>query len=78
MNRIRILLKVPDHEIELHMPKHVDQEIEGFRLRDLEKLVKQTIADLDKIHQQEEMEFKEHEMQKELERRRELEVNSLF
>jgi hypothetical protein len=56
------------------MPNHVDREFDGFRYRDFEKLVKQTIIDLDKIHQQEQLDFKQHEMQKELERRRELEV----
>ena len=61
-----------------HLPKHIDHENEGFRLRDLEKLIIQTNLDLDKIDELRRHEFKNYEMQKELERRLKLEVTTLF
>ena len=53
---------------------HLDHENEGFSLKDLEKLIVQTNADLDEIDKKRRQEFQLHEMQQELERRKILQV----
>lgn len=63
------------HEIEQLLPKHVDhQNIETFEVKDLEKLIQQAAVDLEEVDRLRREEFKQHEMQKELERRQRLEV----
>lgn len=63
------------HEIEQLLPKHVDhQNIETFEVKDLEKLIQRAAYDLEEIDRLRREEFKEHEMQKEYERRKRLEV----
>lgn len=68
-------IKVKPHEIETLLPKHVDHEnIETFEVKDLEKLIQRAALDLEEVDRLRREEFKEHEMQKELERRKRLEV----
>lgn len=57
-----------------YLPKHVGSETDAFSLADLEKLIAQLNFDLDKIDDLRRQEFKNHEMQKELERRLHLQV----
>ncbi len=68
------LIIVPDHQLHEYWPKHVDTETDAFSLADLEKLIAQLNFDLDKIDDLRRQEFKNHEMQKELERRLHLKV----
>lgn len=59
------------HEIDL--PKHVDHSnIETFEVHDLEKLIKQATFDLDEVDKLRKEEFKEHEIEKEYERRKKI------
>lgn len=70
--------KVQPHEVESLLPKHVDHEnIETFEVKDLEKLIQKATYDLEEIDRMRREEFKEHEMQKEFERRQKLEVEML-
>ena len=62
------------HEVQGILPKHIDQETRTFSVGDLEKLIKQATIDLELIDTQRKQEFKEHEMEKELERKKKLEV----
>ena len=65
------------HEIEQLLPKHVDHEnIETFEVKDLEKLIQKATFDLEEVDRIRREEFKQHEMQKEFERRQKLEVNT--
>jgi hypothetical protein len=57
------------------LPKHIDHNnIETFEINDLEMLIKQATTDLEEVDRLRRDEFKEHELQKEYERRRRLEV----
>lgn len=63
------------HEVEKIMPKHVDHDnLEGFNNKDLEKLIKQATQDLEDADRLRREQFKEHELEKEYERRKKLEV----
>ena len=58
------------HEIENLLPKHVDHaNTETFETSDLEILVKQATSDLEELDKIRRAEFKEHEIEKEYERR---------
>ena len=58
------------HEIENLLPKHIDHaNVETFETNDLEALVKQATSDLEEIDKLRRAEFKEHEIEKEYERR---------
>ena len=60
------------------MPKHVDHNnIETFEIKDLEKLITQATSDLDEVDRIRREEFKQHELEKEFERRKKLEVGSI-
>lgn len=66
------------HEIQALLPKHVDHSnVETFEVKDLENLIKQASYDLEEIDKIRREEFKQHEMQKELERKQRLEVQHL-
>lgn len=69
IQRKQKLLQIPDHQLHEYWPQHVDTETDAFSLADLEKLIAQLNFDLDKIDDLRRQEFKNHEMQKELERR---------
>jgi hypothetical protein len=57
------------------LPKHVDHNnVETFETTDLEKLIKSATVDLEEIDRIRKEEFKEHEIQKEFERRKKLQV----
>ena len=57
------------------MPKHVDHgNLETFEVNDLEKLIRQATNDLEEVDKLRREEFKEHELEKEFERRQNLEV----
>lgn len=59
------------HETDL--PKHVDHNnIETFEIHDLEKLIKQATFDLEEVDKLRREEFKEHEIEKEYERRKKI------
>lgn len=61
------------HEIEKLLPKHLDHNnVETFEINDLEVLVKQATNDLEEIDKLRKEEFKEHEIEKEYERRKKL------
>jgi hypothetical protein len=58
------------HEIENLLPKHVDHSnVETFESNDLEILVKQATVDLEEIDKLRRADFKDHEIQKEYDRR---------
>ena len=65
------------HEIEGILPKHVDNHNVGFSPKDLEKLVRQASTDLEDLDRKRKEEFKEHELQKEYERRQQLQVSDV-
>jgi nucleobindin len=66
---------VKPEEIEKLLPHHVDhQNIDTFEVDDLEKLIKRATLDLEEVDKLRKEEFKEHEIQKEYERRRKLNV----
>jgi len=68
------LTNLKPHEIEQLLPKHVDHEnIETFEVKDLEKLIQKATFDLEEVDRIRREEFKQHEMQKEFERRQKLE-----
>ena len=63
----------PD-DIEHLMPKHLDHNnIETFEVNDLEKLIRQATNDLEEVDKLRREEFKQHEIEKEYERRVNLE-----
>ncbi len=56
------------------MPKHVDhQNVETFEVRDLETLIRQATVDLEEVDRLRREEFKQHEIEKEYQRRKHLE-----
>jgi lysyl-tRNA synthetase class I len=63
---------VQPHEIAGILPKHIDNHNAPFSQTDLEKLVKQASADLEDLDKKRKTEFKDHELEKEYERREEL------
>ncbi len=78
IDRLRALIaqKALIHSLEPHVtetdfPKHIDQtsNIEKFESADLETLFKQATSDLEEIDKLRRAEFKEHEIEKEYERR---------
>lgn len=67
---------VKPHDIESLLPKHVDhQNVETFESKDLESLIKQATTDLEEIDKIRREEFKQHEIEKEFERRKHLNVS---
>lgn len=59
------------------MPKHVDHgNLETFEVNDLEKLIRQATNDLEEVDKLRREEFKQHELEKEYERRENLEVRT--
>jgi hypothetical protein len=56
------------------LPKHVDhQNVETFEIKDLETLIRQATFDLEEVDKMRREEFKQHEIEKEYERRKKLE-----
>ena len=62
------------HEVQSMLPKHIDHDNRPFSASDLEKLIRQATIDLEEIDNQRKKDFKEHEMEKEVERMKKLEV----
>ena len=52
--------------------------VETFEVKDLESLIKQATFDLEEVDKLRRDEFKQHELEKEFERRKKLEVNERF
>ena len=69
---IILLLLVKPHEIPGILPKHIDNHNMPFSQTDLEKLVKQASADLEDLDKKRKTEFKDHKLEKEYERREQL------
>ncbi len=66
------------HEVQELLPKHLDHDnIETFEVKDLEKLIRKATVDLEELDKLRREEFKQHEMQKELDRRQRLEVYTI-
>jgi hypothetical protein len=63
---------IQPHEIAGILPKHIDNHQAPFSQTDLEKLVKQASADLEDLDKKRKTEFKDHELEKEYERREQL------
>jgi len=67
------MMNVGPEDINKMLPKHLDHSnVKSFESKDLEKLIKTASNDLEEYDKLRRMEFKEHEMQKELERRQKL------
>ena len=61
------------HDIERLLPRHLDHDnVETFEEKDLERLIKQASFDLDEYDKLRREEFKEHEIEKEYDRRTKL------
>jgi hypothetical protein len=69
---------VNPNDVQHLLPKHVDHRQLEFSPNDLEKLVRQATNDLEELDRHRKEEFKDHELEKEFERRRELQVSELF
>ena len=58
------------------LPRHVDHEnSETFGQRDLERLISQASKDLDELDRKRQQQFKDYEIQKEYQRRKNLAVS---
>ena len=74
-----VIFLVQPEEIEKLLPKHVDHSnLETFEVNDLEKLIRQATNDLEEVDKLRREEFKQHELEKEYERRVNLEVSLHF
>ncbi len=69
------LFKVQANDIQNLIPKHIDHNnVETFEEKDLESLIKQASQDLEEQDKLRKAEFKQHEIEKEYERRKKLQV----
>jgi hypothetical protein len=69
-----IYFLVKPHEVQNLLPKHIDHNNGPFSASDLEKLIRQASSDLESLDERRKENFKEHEVQKEFERKQKLEV----
>lgn len=73
IQRKAAMSNLKSHEVEALLPRHVDHNnIETFEVDDLEKLIKQATFDLEEVDKLRRDEFKEHEIEKEYERRKKI------
>ncbi|RNA12552.1 nucleobindin-2 isoform X1 [Brachionus plicatilis] len=73
IQRKAALSNLKAHEIQTLLPKHVDHgNIDTFEVHDLERLIKQATFDLEEVDKLRREEFKDHEIEKEYERRKKM------
>ncbi len=73
-----MFLLVQPHDIHTLLPKHLDHNnVDTFEEKDLEQLIKSASNDLEEHDRLRRAEFKDHELNKEYERRKSLEVGRI-